>query len=34
MAGPITMTDAPCPASHSWYVVDPFGHQLELVQYL
>jgi catechol 2,3-dioxygenase-like lactoylglutathione lyase family enzyme len=34
MAGPITMTDGPCPASHSWYVVDPLGHQLELVQYL
>ncbi|WP_232059202.1 VOC family protein [Kineobactrum salinum] len=34
LAGPITMTEAPCPDSHSWYVLDPFGHQLELVQYL
>ncbi len=34
MAGPITMTDGPCPPSHSWYVKDPFGNQLELVQYL
>ena len=35
MAGPITMDgDAPCPPSHSWYVIDPFGHQLELVEYL
>lgn len=34
MAGPITMEEGPCPASHSWYVKDPFGNQLELVQYL
>jgi glyoxylase I family protein len=34
LAGPITMSDGPCPASHSWYVVDPFGHQLELVEYI
>jgi catechol 2,3-dioxygenase-like lactoylglutathione lyase family enzyme len=34
MAGPITMNDGPCPASHSWYVKDPFGNQLELVEYL
>jgi catechol 2,3-dioxygenase-like lactoylglutathione lyase family enzyme len=33
MAGPITMQDGPCPASHSWYVKDPFGNQLELVEY-
>jgi len=34
MAGPITMEEGPCPASHSWYVKDPFGNQLELVEYL
>ena len=34
MIGPITMKDAPCPPSHSWYVLDPFGNQLELVEYL
>lgn len=34
MSGPITMEDGPCPASHSWYVLDPFGNQLELVEYL
>ncbi|HWS70207.1 MAG TPA: VOC family protein [Steroidobacteraceae bacterium] len=34
MAGPITVQDGPCPASHSWYVKDPFGNQLELVEYL
>ena len=34
MAGPITMEQGPCPASHSWYVKDPFGNQLELVEYL
>ena len=34
MTGPITMEEGPCPASHSWYVKDPFGNQLELVEYL
>lgn len=34
MAGSIDMTDGPCPPSRSWYVLDPFGNQLELVQYL
>ncbi len=34
MAGSIDMSDGPCPASRSWYVLDPFGNQLELVQYL
>ena len=34
LSGPITMQDAPCPDSHSWYVLDPFGNQLELVEYL
>lgn len=34
MSGPITMEDGPCPASKSWYVLDPFGNQLELVEYL
>jgi catechol 2,3-dioxygenase-like lactoylglutathione lyase family enzyme len=34
LAGPITMEQGPCPASHSWYVKDPFGNQLELVEYL
>ncbi|MEJ8566173.1 VOC family protein [Elongatibacter sediminis] len=33
-AGSIDMEDGPCPASRSWYVLDPFGNQLELVQYL
>ncbi|MEO0997633.1 MAG: VOC family protein [Pseudomonadota bacterium] len=33
MAGSIDMLDAPCPPSRSWYVLDPFGHQLELVEY-
>lgn len=32
MAGSIDMMDGPCPPSRSWYVLDPFGHQLELVQ--
>lgn len=34
MAGPIVMEEGPCPASKSWYVLDPFGHQLELVEYI
>jgi catechol 2,3-dioxygenase-like lactoylglutathione lyase family enzyme len=34
MTGPITMEEGPCPPSHSWYVKDPFGNQLELVEYL
>ena len=34
MAGSIDMTDGPCRPSRSWYVLDPFGNQLELVQYL
>ncbi|NHO68379.1 VOC family protein [Aestuariicella hydrocarbonica] len=34
LAGPISSVDGPCPDSDSWYVIDPFGHQLELVQYL
>lgn len=34
MAGSIDMTDGPCPPSRSWYVLDPFGNQLELVEYL
>lgn len=33
MAGSIDMLDGPCPANRSWYVIDPFGHQLELVEY-
>lgn len=33
MAGSIDMVGAPCPDSRSWYVLDPFGHQLELVEY-
>ncbi len=33
MAGSIDMAGAPCPDSRSWYVLDPFGHQLELVEY-
>ncbi|MEM1091073.1 MAG: VOC family protein [Pseudomonadota bacterium] len=33
MAGSIDMAGAPCPDSRSYYVLDPFGHQLELVQY-
>ncbi len=33
MAGSIDMLDGPCPPSRSWYVLDPFGHQLELVEY-
>ena len=33
-AGSIDMADGPCPPSRSWYVLDPFGNQLELVQYL
>ena len=34
MAGPITMTDGPCAPSKSWYILDPFDNQLELVEYL
>ncbi|MDT8319714.1 MAG: VOC family protein [Xanthomonadales bacterium] len=34
MAGSIDMEDGPCPPSRSWYVLDPFGNQLELVEYL
>jgi len=34
MSGPIAMESGPCPPSKSWYVLDPFGHQLELVEYL
>ncbi|BFM09017.1 VOC family protein [Halioxenophilus aromaticivorans] len=34
MAGPIASVGGPCPDSNSWYVLDPFGHQLELVEYL
>lgn len=34
MSGPIEMRDGPCPPSKSWYVLDPFGNQLELVEYL
>lgn len=33
MAGSIDMFDGPCPPSRSWYVLDPFGNQLELVEY-
>jgi len=33
MAGPIVADGGPAPDSLSWYVIDPFGHQLELVQY-
>ena len=33
MVGSIDMMDGPCPPSRSWYVLDPFGNQLELVQY-
>jgi glyoxylase I family protein len=33
MAGSIDMLEGPCPPSRSWYVLDPFGNQLELVQY-
>ncbi|TQV82630.1 VOC family protein [Exilibacterium tricleocarpae] len=34
MAGPITMEDGPCAPSKSWYILDPFGNQLELVEYI
>ena len=34
MAGPITMEDGPCAPSKSWYILDPFDNQLELVEYL
>ena len=33
MAGPIVADDGPAPDSLSWYVTDPFGNQMELVQY-
>lgn len=33
MAGPIVADGGPAADSLSWYVLDPFGHQLELVQY-
>ncbi|MBN7795581.1 VOC family protein [Parahaliea mediterranea] len=33
LAGPIVSEDGPAPDSLSWYVLDPFGNQLELVQY-
>lgn len=33
MAGSIDMLEGPCPPSRSWYVLDPFGNQLELVEY-
>ncbi|WP_040481633.1 VOC family protein [Luminiphilus syltensis] len=33
MAGPIVSEGGPAPDSLSWYVTDPFGHQMELVQY-
>lgn len=33
MAGSIDMLDGPCPPSRSWYVLDPFGNQPELVEY-
>ena len=32
-AGPIVADSGPAPDSLSWYVLDPFGHQMELVQY-
>ncbi len=34
MSGPIEMRDGPCPPSKSWYILDPFNNQLELVEYL
>ncbi|RBP53566.1 VOC family protein [Arenicella xantha] len=33
-AGPIVSEGGPAPDSLSWYVQDPFGHQMELVQYV
>jgi glyoxylase I family protein len=33
LAGPIVSDSGPAPDSLSWYVLDPFGHQMELVQY-
>ncbi|MFV0275828.1 MAG: VOC family protein [Parahaliea sp.] len=33
LAGPIVSEGGPAPDSLSWYILDPFGHQLELVQY-
>ena len=34
LEGPIESKDGPGPDSLSWYVLDPFGHQMELVQSL
>jgi glyoxylase I family protein len=34
MAGSIDMLEGPCLRSRSWYVLDPFGIQFELVEYL
>ncbi len=33
MEGPIVSDSGPGPDSLSWYVLDPFGNQMELVQY-
>lgn len=33
LEGPIVSEGGPGPDSLSWYVLDPFGHQMELVQY-
>ncbi len=33
LAGPIVAEDGPSSDSLSWYVLDPFGNQMELVQY-
>lgn len=33
LAGPIVSENGPAPDSLSWYVLDPFDNQLELVQY-
>ena len=33
LAGPIVSENGPAPDSLSWYVLDPFGNQMELVQY-
>lgn len=34
LQGPILMTEGPCPPAKYWYLLDPFNHQLELVEYL
>lgn len=34
MDGSIDMLDGPCEPSRSWYVLDPFGNQLEMMEYL